>query len=141
MLVKFNSVRLLGFKDRMIIPGINDLDEDFVADMMDDPILADKFDRAELEIIDRREIGAVKVKAKGGGEPSAVEILLAASDRNAKELAGKTVGMEILREWLSKEKRGPVKRAIKDQIEKITNITYRDEGAKKPKLERSKDED
>lgn len=140
MLVKFNATRVLGFKDRMIIPGINDLPEDLVADMMEDDIMADKFDREELEIIGKEDVGAKKVVSKKGSAPSGVDLLLAASDKNAKNLAGSTVDLTILETWLMREKRGPIKKAIKDQIAKIKNIKYREEKDKQ-KLEKSSEGD
>lgn len=133
MLVKFNSTRTLGFKEKIVIPGLNDLDPDFVADMMDDDILAGKFDRGELEVLDAEDIGAKKVKTKNGAAPTGVDLLLAASDKNSIALAAKTVDLNILNAWLLREKRVPVRKAIKAQVDKIKNIEYRDEKSKASK--------
>lgn len=138
MLVKFNAPRLLGFKDVFIKPGVNDLDEEFVADMMEDSVLAHKFEIGELEIIDREDIGAEKVVGKNGQAPSGVDVLLGATEKKATELAGQTVDTDILKTWFKKEKRGPVKAAIKAQWNKIKNIKFRDE-KDKVKFEKGKD--
>lgn len=128
MLVKFNSVRVLGFQERLIIPGINDLPEAMVADLMDDSIHAAKFDSGELEVVDKEQIGAVKVKTeKKGKPPTGVDVLLAASEKNAVKLASETVDTAILKVWNKREDRPSVKAAIKAQWNKIKNVKFRDE--------------
>lgn len=137
MLVKFNAKRVLGFGDHLIIPGINDLPEEVVSDMMDDSIISAKFDDGELEILDKEDLG---VKAKKGKDLSGVELLLAASEKNAKDLAAQTVDMKILKKWINREKRAVVRKAVRAQIDKIRNIKFREEKDKQ-KLEKSKDDE
>lgn len=138
MLIKFNSVRLLGFNEKIIIPGINEVEAELVAAMMDDEIIAAKIEAGEIEILDSEDLGARKVKTKkGASEPSAVDILIASSDKMALSAVKSTVNIAILKEWLSKEKRVPVKKALREKIAKIENIEYHGE-TKKPKFEGSK---
>lgn len=141
MLIKFNSPRLLGFNDKLIMPGINDLEADLVAAMLEDPILAQKIEDGELEILDKSDLGAKKVKSKTGGAPSGVDLLLASADKSALMAVKSTVAMPILEEWLSREKRVPVKKALREQIAKIKNVEFRDEKSKQKFEDKTSDSD
>lgn len=137
MLIKFNRPSVLGFNGKLLKPGVNDLSSEFVAEMMEDEIIAGKFDKGELEIVN---IPGVKTK-KNGEEPSAVDRLLKAGEGEAKELAVKTVDLEILKEWASREKRKSVKKVVKMQIAKITNIEYRETSKEKKSSKYEKSEE
>lgn len=126
MLIKYNQPRILGFKDVLIIPGINDLSAEFVAEMQDDSIIAGKFDSGELEIV---EIPGVK--GKKGEELSAVDRMLKATDKNAVVLVGSTIDVALLEDWLAREKRVPVKKALRAQLAKIRDVKFRDKVDKK----------
>lgn len=121
MLVKYNRAAILGFKDVLIKPGINNLSADFVLDMQDDPIIAHKFENGELEII---EIEGVR--SKNGVEVTAAERLALAPDNDAKKLTTQTVDISILEDWFKKEKRVAIRKSIKEQIAKIKNVKFRE---------------
>lgn len=139
MLIKFNAKRVLGYshpkhESGRIIPGVQEIHDDVVIDMLGDKILAHKFESGELEAVDRDAIGALRVKRKKGLPASGVQILLAANEREALKLAVKTVDMELLKQWANQEKRPSVRKAVVNQIRKIRDIKYRDD-EKSPKLE------
>lgn len=121
MLIKFNRPSVLGFQDKLLRPGLNDLTAEFVADMQDDSILALKFESGELEIVETD--GA---KKKKGVETSAADRLASAPENEAKRLTAQTLDPTILNDWMKKEKRVSVKKLIKAQIAKIQNIKFRD---------------
>lgn len=127
MLIKFNSVRLLGFHHHFVKPGINDIEESVVQDMMADPILAAKFESGELEVLDKSDVGAKNVKASvAGKEPSGVDLLAASEPKKAVSLVGQTVDMDVLEAWFKKDKRKVVRDALRKQIAKIKDIKYRE---------------
>lgn len=137
MLVHYKASRVLGFKDRFIIPGINELPAEFVDEMLEDEIVAIKFDEGELLIIGKEELGVTKIAKKKGQKTSGVDLLAASNDRAALDMASKTVDVTILERWLGVEKRGKIRTAIGKQLAKIRNVKYRGEDEKSSKYEGS----
>lgn len=121
MLIKFNRPRILGFQNRLIKPGVNELPASLVEEMQDDDILAAKFESGELEII---EVETVESPKKSLGS---IGKLLAASERDAKRLVNETIDMEILTAWLKKEKKIVIRKALKERIAKIKDVKFRNE--------------
>lgn len=125
MLVKFNKATILGFGEHLIKPGVNDLPAEAVAAMQEDEIIMGKFESGELELIDSP---SVKGKKKGAPAPSAAERLASIeSEKEAVKLAGETIDMDILGQWLKLDKRVKVRNAIKVQRKKIKDVKFRED--------------
>lgn len=129
MLVHYKGKRLVGLvalgHDKPLMPGLNEIPGDIVAKLVDHKVQGSKFDEDDITIIGKDDLGVKGLKKKGG-QVTGIDLLLAAGDRAALDMAGKTVDLSILDRWVKKEKRPVVAKALRKQIGKIRNIKYRD---------------
>lgn len=137
MLVRYNKARILGYGEHLLKPGVNDIPAEVVAAMQDDHIMAAKFDSGEIEHIDT----GPKKKTPTGEPPTTGERLAGMDKSEAVSLIEKTADLSILQDWFKADKRKVVRDALRLQVKKIKNPTFRDGGGNDEEELSGKDED
>lgn len=121
MLIKFNATRILSFKNLTIVPGIQEISQETYAAMQASKGTKAKFESGELEVIDGTE------------GLDAIGAFLVMSPSQVKRIIKQTNDLRLLSNWLARETRESVKGLVKERIDVLSVVEYRD--GSKGKLE------
>lgn len=125
MLVKYNQPSLLAFgynqgtnaNDIVLKPGLNEVDASLWKKHKDHPVIKLKLEEGLIEVVGEEE--------KPEEKPS--KVLTSLKPNEAMSAIKDTVDEKILEDWLSKEKRPNVKKAIQKQLDELRKpVEYRE---------------
>lgn len=112
--LKAGAASLLSQGKRIrFMPGANLVDDADWKLLKKDAEMAAFLDAKVMEEVTPDAPGADK------GAKAPADALAGFSDKKAKELVAATVDRDLLKAWLDKETRSPIKRALEDQIAKV----------------------
>lgn len=100
----------------LLKPGVNEIEKAIWDKWKTHPIIAAMIEDGTFEVVSEKDEKPAKV------------LLSTKKTHEAIELAKHCIELEVLKEWMTLEKRPTVKKAIKEQIEALeAPIVYRDE--------------
>lgn len=110
-----DSKAILAGKRIRFMPGVNDVKDEDWAKLKQDPEFQAFLDGPEKVM---EEMTPDLLVEKGKAKPAADD-LSGFTEKKAKTLVEATVDRDLLKAWLDKETRSPVKRALEEQIQKL----------------------